>query len=233
VLLDTKAVDVATLIQMVGAEQQRVHSMVGEGSVTFDSPEIAGTASFDMAMKRPDSLLVRFEGPFGIDVGTLFLSRNKYLVYNSLENVVYTGTPTSSTLRAVIPFDLTYDEILNAFSGMVSLPKDPAEVSAYTIDEDRFFLSLQCGTNLCDYWIDPEYRLVTRYQVTDTQGHVLLEAQTLGVIEQDSLNVPRRIRVTFPEQGRRISISYSSLTLNGAEPSFSFSVPPNARTIVR
>ena len=233
ILLDTKAVDVPTLIRMVGTGQQKLHTMVGAGSVTFDSPEIAGTASFDLTMKKPDSLLVRFEGPFGIDVGTLFLSRSKYMAYNSLENVIITGRPDSGSLRSVIPFDLTYDEILNAFAGMVTLPDAPQEVLAYAVEDDRFYLSLQNGAHQCDYWIDPEHQLVTMYQMKDSQGRVLLEAQTSGVLEQDGVSAPRRIRVSFPEQQRRISISYSSLALNVADPSFEFSIPANVRTIER
>jgi hypothetical protein len=233
ILLDTRVVDVPTLIRMVETGQHRLHSMVGEGSVTFDSPEIAGTASFDLTMKKPDSLLVRFEGPFGIDVGTLFLSRSKYLVYNSLENVVTTGTPYTGSLRSVIPFDLTYDQILNAFAGMVTVPADSGEVMTYKVEDDLFFLSMKYGEHLCNYWIDPDHQLVTMYQMQDAQGRVLLEARTSGVVEQDSVSAPQRIRVSFPEQHRRISISYSSLTLNTTDLSFDFSIPANARTIVR
>jgi len=92
---------------------------------------------------------------------------------------------------------------------------------------------MSCGTNLCSYWIDPRYRLVSRYQVQDTHGQVILEALASSMTEQDSVSAPRRIKVTFPEDGRQISIYYSSLTLNAPNPSFEFSVPDNAQTIVR
>ncbi len=233
VLLDTRAVDVHTLIRLMDSGQQKLHSMVGEGSVTFDSPEAAGTAAFDLTLKKPDSLLVRFEGPFGIDVGTFFLSRSKYVMYNSLENVVVTGTPESRSLRAVIPFDLTYEQILSAFAGIVTVPPDTGGVVRYAVENDRFFLSMKCGDRLCDYWIDPEHRLVTMYRVQDADGRVVLEARTSGVTQQDSVSAPQRIRVSFPEQHRQISISYTSLTLNTTDLSFDFTVPSSARTIVR
>lgn len=232
-LLDTHAVDAATLVRIVSEGNARLHSMIGGGNVTFESPELAGTASFDLAMKKPDSLLVRFEGPFGIDVGTVFLSPRKYVVYNSLENRVITGVPGAEALKSVIPFDLTYGQIMDAFSGQFSLPVNLENVRAYTVDDNQFFLSMSCGTNLCSYWIDPQYRLVSRYQVQDTHGQVILEALASSMTEQDSVSAPRRIKVTFPENGRQISIYYSSLTLNAPNPSFEFSVPDNAQTIVR
>ena len=232
-MLDTHAVDPASLMRIVREGHARLHSMVGGGTVTFESPEIAGSASFDISLKKPDSLLVRFEGPFGIDVGTLFLSPRKYIVYNSLENRVVTGVPRVEAMRSVIPFDLTYTQILDAFSGQFTLPADPESVRAYAIDDHQFFLSMACGNTLCTYWVDPEYRLVSKYQIQDAQGRLILEALASGMTEQDSVSAPRRIKIRFPEDGRQISIFYSSLTLNAPQPSFEFSIPDNAQTIVR
>ena len=115
-LLDTKAMDAGTLIMLVREHQDRLQSMAGYGTVTFESPEMAGTASFQLALRKPDSLLVTFEGPFGIDIGTLFVSAGKYLMYNSLENTVVTGVPSNAAIRSIIPFDLTLDQIIGAFS---------------------------------------------------------------------------------------------------------------------
>ena len=123
-LLDTHATDAETLISLVQQHQNQLQSVAGSGTVTFESPEIAGTAAFELSLKKPDSLLVTFEGPFGIDIGTLFVSPGKYLMYNSMENTVVTGAPTDAAIRSVIPFDLTLDQIVGAFSGSFQLPSD-------------------------------------------------------------------------------------------------------------
>lgn len=233
VLLDTQAVDAATLIRIVNSQQDRLQTMIGSGNLTFESPEIAGTASFDLALKKPDSLLVRLEGPFGIDLGTFFLSKNKYLVYNSLKNRVVTGSPDASSLRAIIPFDLTYDQLMNAFSGLIPLPSDPREVLEYSVDEGQFSLSIRCGTRTCQYWIDPDHGVVTKYQMRNPEGETILEATASAIAEENGVNLPRRVRVTFPTEDRQISITYSSLSPNAPHPSFEFTFPANAETIVR
>jgi hypothetical protein len=67
----------------------------------------------------------------------------------------------------------------------------------------------------------------------DEQHSVIMDAVTSSMAEDESAVAPQRIRVRFPGQGRQVSVSYSSLSLNEAHPSFAYSIPSNARTIVR
>src|SRR5512135_1065837 len=85
VALSTATVSAPMLVDLVEARSDRLRSLVGKGSVTFESPEVGGSAFFELALKKPDSLLVRFEGPFGMTVGTLFLCPQKFVMYNSME----------------------------------------------------------------------------------------------------------------------------------------------------
>jgi len=233
VLLDTRRTSALALLQMVAAGNARVHSMTGRGSVAFESPDVAGSAYFELSLKKPDSLLAKFEGPFGIDVGTLFLSRQRFVMYNSLENRVITGVPSTAAIRSFIPFDLTYDQILNAFSGIFPLEGDASAVRGYAVDGDRFTLTMPCGSGTCEYWIEPETYFVTRHRRLDSNGAVLLDAEATALVEQDGAVAPKRITITFPEENRRVSVFYTSFRLNVPEPPFAYSIPPNARTSVR
>ena len=130
----------STLVDLVDAADAKLVTMTGRGTITFESPETAGSASFDLSLRKPDSLLVAFEGPFGIDVGTLFLSRSLFIMYNSMENHVISGVPTARAIRSVVPFDLTYEQILNAFTGTFRIAERGAIPLSYTVDDDQFRL---------------------------------------------------------------------------------------------
>ena len=233
VLLDTKATDANTLIALVQEHQNALLSVVGKGTVTFESPEIAGTAAFELALKKPDSLLVTFEGPFGIDLGTLFISPEKYLMYNSMENKVVTGVPSTAAIRSIIPFDLTLDQVVAAFSGSFPFPSDPQSIQTYSIDDDMFLLSFRCGSRTCRYWVDSRYVLVTKYEMRDEHDALIMDSVSSSFVEDGKARAPKRIRIRFPAQERQLSVSYSSITLNDPSPSFAYSIPSNARTIVR
>jgi outer membrane lipoprotein-sorting protein len=232
-LLDTRRTSASALLQMVVAGSTRVHSMTGRGSVAFESPDLNGSAYVEVSLKKPDSLLAKFEGPFGIDIGILFFSRRRFVLYNSLENRVTTGVPSTSAIRSFVPFDLTFDQILDVFSGVFSLEGDATAIRDYTVDGDHFVLTTACGSGMCEYWIDPESYVVTRSRRLSSDGAVLLDAEAGAFVEQDGVVAPKRISITFPEQNRRVSVFYTSFHLNVPEPSFAYSIPPSARTSVR
>jgi hypothetical protein len=232
-LLDTKAVDAQTLVSFAQKQQDRLQSIVGKGTVTFESPEFAGNAAFELSLKKPDSLLVTFEGPFGIDLGTLFVSREKYLVYNSMENRVITGIPSAKAIRSIIPFDLTLEQVIGAFSGSFPFPSDTQALQNYTIDDDMFLLMYRCGSGTCRYWIDAQYILVKKYEMRDEHNEVVMDAVVSSFAEDGAACAPKRVRIRFPSERRQLSVSYSSFTLNDSAPSFVYSIPSNARTIVR
>lgn len=221
------------LVELVEEADAQLVTMEGEGTVSFDSPEVAGTATFELSLRKPDSLLISFEGPFGIDVGTLFLSRSLFVMYNSMENHVITGIPTPRAIRSVVPFDLTYDQILNAFTGAFPIVERDAPPLSYTIDDEQFLLVYACGRERCSYWVDPGGLMVRRYRREDGEGRVLLEASSSGMIEDEGVRMPRRVTMEFPEERRRVVIHFSRADLNPSEVSFDHIIPSNARRTTR
>jgi hypothetical protein len=229
--LDTHAVPPAELAALVNVRALALRSLTGKGSLTFDSPEAAGSAYFTMALKKPDSLIVRLQGPFGMDIGFLFLSRERFVMYNGMENRVVSGSTNADAIRGVIPIDLTYEQILNAFSGTFVVHNAPSTMIRYAIEEGQFLLSYVSGSDTTTYWIDPATELVTRYLIRTGDGQTLLDAAVSRIEEHDGIAAPRRIQLRLP--GRRVSIYYTTLVLNAADPSFAYSVPENAHTTDR
>ena len=233
ILLNTRETPPEALVNAVEDRRSKIVSLTGSGVLSFDSPELSGTASFESTMKKPDSLLVTLEGPFGIDVGTFFLCRQKYVLYNSLENTVTTGTPGGSYIRSIIPFDLTYDQILDAFAGVFTLPVSEKNLQSYMIDEDQFYLSYTCGSDTCKYWVDPRYLMVSRCRIVNRKGEIVMEGKASSFTEQDGIVAARRMSIRFPKDERELSVAYSSLNLNPKETNFRYTVPASARKILK
>lgn len=232
-LLDVNATPANVLLDFVSEREARVATVKGSGTVSFDSPEIAGTASFEVSLKKPDSLLVMLEGPFGIDIGTFFLSRDKYIMYNSFQNTVVAGAPIRDAIRSVIPFDIEIHDLLSAFSGGIPLRGDVSSLIKYHIEGNAFFLSFSCGGRTCNYWVDGSSLLVERSEILDAANNVVMSGEASRFGEEGEINFARRIVVRFPQDDRQLAVTFTSLRLNSSVPDFSFSIPDNARVINR
>lgn len=228
-VLNTDRMSPSFLLARVASRAEQIHSLEGSGTVTFESPEMAGSVFFRISLKKPDSLLLKFEGPFGIDAGFFFLSRSTFVMYNRFENTVTAGSPDEQSIRKVIPFALSNVEILNAFAGSFSVPSASGSPFRYIVDDDRYQLAYRSAGNVSQYWVDPETDLITKYTVRDTTGRVLVEANGERPVAQGGLTVPRLITVSFPLDKRRVSIFYSSVVLNPPALSFAYAVPAGAR----
>lgn len=225
-VLDTRQVPPATVVQHVTANAARITTLTGSGTVSFEGPGMGGSAFFSLALKKPDSLLIRFEGPFGLDAGFLFLSRSHYVMFNRLENAVYTGDPSDGGIRSAIPFELTVDEVLDAFTGAFRFPVN-AIPSVYRVEDERFLLSYSTPRDTQSYRVDPMTALVTQYSRTGEQASIF--AETSRPKELDGMTMPREITLSFPSEGRQLSVYYDDLTLNPSVLSFHYVVPGNAQ----
>jgi hypothetical protein len=230
IVLDTERTSAEFLLENVRERSTRLTSLAGRGIVSFDTPEMSGSASFEASMKKPDSLLVQLEGPLGIDVGTLFLSREKFVVYNSIENTVMTGNPENSRLRSLIPMNLSYEEMMNAFAGIVVAPNE-GDIVQYRIDDDKFYLETKCGENVCRYWIDPNHLLVSRYEMRNASDAVVLSAKLSSFTTEENISAPKRINITMPLQHRQVTIAYNALRLNPEETDFTYKIPSSAKVV--
>ena len=229
-ILDTAQVSPARIAEMLAQHDARLHSLAGKGTITFESPELSGSVFFTVSLKKPDSLLLQFEGPFGMDVGFLFASRERYVMYNALENQVIRGVPTAAGIRSVIPFDLTFDQLLDMLTGTFRLPQETPP-QTFRVEDEWFYLVYPRSGDTTAYWIDPRSVTVAKYRMSGKMG-TLMEAETSMPEEQDDLIVPRLISVSFPETRRQLSVYYSDLTLNAGTMTFSYAIPRSARTRV-
>jgi len=73
--------------------------------------------------------------------------------------------------------------------------------------------------------------LVTHFEQRDASGNLIVEAKASAFMQQEDAVAARRVKITFPQQNRQLSIAYRSIRLNVTDTDFQFTIPPNARVI--
>lgn len=217
--------------QSVLNNQERVQSLKGSGNITLETPEIAQSGSFELMLRKPDSILVKLEGPFGIEVGAALLTRRDFFFYNSFQNRLISGTMSASNLRRILRVNLSFDELVNMITGGTFFPDDQGLPDTVTVEDDQWVLTYRHADGSRRYWIDPESLLIARIQHLDRQGEIQLEQRFANFHSIGGTSLPYRVRITQLAERRTVALSYSSLAINTDALRFTLEVPENAERL--
>ncbi len=105
------------LREQVNKNSMKLQSLDANGEISIDSPEMSNTGSITVSINKPDSVFTKLEGPFGIDVANLLITRNNFIYYNVMDNKVIRGPSTQQYLSIIMKIKIDFDDIINAFSG--------------------------------------------------------------------------------------------------------------------
>lgn len=216
------------LQERVNQNQQRVRALTGSGTISVETSEMAQSGSFELTLRKPDSLLVKIEGPFGIDVGSALVTRDRFSFYYSFQNRLVEGPTNPANLKKVFQIPIDFDDVLNLFTGGFFLAEDRVNPSIFSIEDEEFVMTYNSYTGTRRYWVDPQSMQIVKIQHLDGLGRLVLEQLFSKFQTLDGVTIPQYVRVTMVRERRRVSIAYSDFTVNPSEMEFLFDVPKNA-----
>jgi outer membrane lipoprotein-sorting protein len=217
--------------EAVQHQQQYIHSLHGEGKISVETPDMAQSGSFTLFLRKPDSVLVKLQGPFGIKVGFALITRDEFIFYNSFENKLIRGAASEKNISRILHVRLSFDDMLNLLGGGTFFEDDRRTPDDARIEEDQWtFIYKHNGVQRI-YWIDPITSLIGKIQQLDTNGKLILEQRFSNFQSVDGTDVPFNIRITQPREQQMLSLVYSDVSLNTADWQFTFSIPSSAEQI--
>ncbi len=217
--------------EIVKANHELVQSLSGRGTISVETPEIAQSGSFELQLHKPDSVLVNVEGPFGIDVGSVLLTRNSFLFYNSFQNQVVSGPVTANNLRRIFKMDVTFDELMTLFTGGSFFREDERDPESISEEENQVILVYRSAYGHRRYVVDPASMLIARIQHLDINGKLFLEERFDRFRTVGEVSLPRYIRLTQHAARRALSVSFSALDVNPGRAPLVLDIPANAEQI--
>lgn len=205
--------------------------MEGTGSISIQTPNMAQSGSFELLLQKPDSLLIRLEGPFGIDVGTALMSRQEFQFYDVLRNRLIIGATTPENLERVFRMAVTFDELLALVAGGTFLGTDnPGQADLQRAD-DAYLLTFGGRPVTRQYYVDPATLLITNILFLRSDGTVAAEQRFGDFRSVDGVVVPFEVKVIQRSERRMVSVRYSEVMINKPSSELRFSVPASTRKV--
>lgn len=215
-LLRDRSLPVEEVFRRVQERNMSIATLRGDGTITIESPEGSNRAGFELHLRKPDSLRVEINGPFGIRLATLMLSRSHYLFYSFPERRAISGTPDGTTFTSMFNLKLEFDEALHAFTGEFPPITTSDSLLRFDVEADQYRALYKNGEATKEYRIDGDRFVVTSYRLLDSSGQSILTAIASDIDPDRSAAMPMLIRVIFPKDRRSISVSYDDVSINEA-----------------
>ena len=227
-------ITIEELKQRVNINSSKIKSLKAEGTIDIETPEMSNSGTITVNLLNPDSLYTKLEGPFGIDVADILLTRKSFIYYNVMDNRVIKGPSSPLNVGAIMRIKLDFDDIINGFSGTFFFTDVTSDNSELKSDGNKFLLITKddISKEIKKYWIDSDDFYITKYVITDYNKKVLLEMEYLEYNYRDGIYFPNRIAISRPQENTYIWLDYTIKTFNSKDLIFKFKIPSSAEVII-
>jgi len=209
--LDTDKVTFNELLDHIQNEQNKIITLKAGCRISVDSEEFSGNFFANVYYIKDDSLLLSVTGPFGIQAGTLFLGKERFIFYNQMTNKFYNGTINDFSNQTFFQFPLKLKELINIFVGKEDLPS--MKISKYSIEDNLFLVQAHNSNDNYTIQIDNSTGHIKKLTL-ETDDQVIYTREYDTFVKSDGLYFPRKIRMIRPEEKQAVSLYYTNVLLN-------------------
>ena len=210
--IDIESATLKNVSAILAQNRDRLITLKGKAQVLIETPLLQHQASSHIVIKRPDSVFIKIEAAFGIDVGWFFSDRQSYTVYLPFQNTLYSGSLDSLAIPYLTRFDLSYEQIVDALTG-IEVPSQ-LDSGSLRLDRDKLVLAGKWQGQDIRYWIDPNLGVITQTEVLDADGKVIFREKFERIVKISGVVFPRTIRLERPNRNERVVIHYTHLVVN-------------------
>jgi len=222
------------LIKRLEANRRKVKTFNGNGSLMINSQSVNAKSSFEVMIKKPDSIKVSFFGPFGIDLAQVLITQNYFQFFDIINNTVYQGKMRQDIMKMLLKIDLPFDEVVNALTGSVNLTsKLQAEPDDYEADGNIYKLTYKDSVNSLEsiYFIRNDDLAITQNLITNNTGRELLAGNYSRFKELEDVPVPFEINIEDSKNKQKMKVEYRSIEVNQPLADFILDIPNDAKVI--
>lgn len=222
------------LVKKIEGNRRKVKTFTGNGVINIESSKFSGSATFEILMKKPDSIKISIYGPFGIELAHALVSKNEFTFYDVMRNNLYKGNIDRDVLNEIFKINLSFDDLIDAFSGSVNLTDKLLRVpDSYYQNEDNFVLSYDdAETNTrSTFLIENENLALLKYRLDDEENNKIIESDYKDFELFDGVPIPYKTYVTYFKEDQKLELDYRKIRINSEIGKLTIDLPNDVNII--
>ncbi len=222
------------LIKKLEANRRKIKTFTGNGTLSIKSSSLNAKSSFEVLIKKPDSIKVSFFGPFGIDLAQTLITQQDFIFYDIINNIAYRGKVRKDAMKQLLKIDLPFDDVLNALTGSVNLTnKLRVEPDLYEIEGDFYKLTYRDSLNAIDNIFSVRIldQAITQFIATGVNNKKLLEGSYSDFEMFEDVPVPFKTIIEDTANNQWMRIEYKKAEINNSIENLRLEIPNDAKVI--
>ena len=227
---DLSKVTYRLLLEHHASWQETIKTLNGNVRLTLDTPQYSGNFMASILVNEPDSMLLTVTGPFGLKLGKVFVSKNRFIFYNQIMSQFYKGSKEDFAGKNFLQFPIEIGQIKD-----VIIAQDHFDVLSkklLSIKNNMYYLEAENGNFNYNIWFSPEHHLITKIEyIQDDRIHFYKEYKNFR--EVNGIYFPHHVNFVKPNEKQGLSIIFTELLVNQYNDplSYKIKVADNAKQI--
>ena len=222
------------LVKRIEANRRKIKSFAGTGSISIKTTDLDAKSSFQVEIKKPDSVKVSFYGPFGIDLALALITPQNFQFYDAINNTYYKGKVKPGVMKDILKINISFDELIDLATGSVNLTdKLSSEPAKFEADGDLYKLTYldSVSRQSSIFWIRSEELEIRQYQQNDANEKNLVDAQYSDFMKIEETPIPKQINMNDLLNSQKIKIEYRTIEINKEIGKLKIDIPDDAKII--
>jgi len=210
-----------------------VATLEAKGSISVESPTVVNSGSFELWLKRPDSVKVDVEGPFGIRLASALFAHNRYVLYNSFKNEVIDGAFDEKNAPVFMDIRINPADVVDTFCGTRGFQPGETAPDSFSTGDEGYSLLFSHHRGWTRYSVDGESLRLTGVEHIDSTGEVSSEEKYQYDLARDGTVQLQSLELTQEKLQSTVMLYYDHIELNAPVAAMLLEVPPDARRVER
>ncbi len=219
------------IIERVNSHALECSTLQASGTLAVESPNFSNSASFEVRIHRPDSVLIQVQGPFGIHVGALLLIKDRYTFYNAIRNEVAEGDISKDGIPMLRTEGINPQLIIDALCGARSFAAYHIQPDSLSSNSENYFLRFRRNNIITEYVVNKKLLTLTGVSEIDSAGTAIQEEEYSYTQRENGSILPQSIRATTPPRNTSLAFVYNTVSINTPLPPFVLDIPSDAERI--
>ena len=209
--LDTEKVSFNELLDFIQTGEDGLKTLNASCRISVDSEEFSGNFFANVYYIKDDSLLLSVSGPFGIQAGSLFIGKERFIFFFLITNKFYNGSVKEFENKNLFQLPLKMRELINIFTAKENLPS--MKIEDYKIDNGLYLINATNRNDHYNIWVDNSTGRIVELTL-NRDNQIVLTREYGEFVTAGKSSFPRKIKMVRPLEKQAVSIYYTNLSIN-------------------